>query len=432
MKSRILRVLTLLLAAASIVAHAAPPPPLVPIDRIVAVVNDDVILKSQLDNFLRTVKAQLHSRGVPLPPEHVLEKQALERMVLVRLQVQTAEQTGIHVSDETLNRAIQSIAKRNNLTIDQFRQALQSEGYDYAQFRHNIRDQILITRLQQRNVDNRIHVSKQEVDNYLSNPTNRGDDKLYEIQHILIALPDAATPAQIEAARAKAQKILAQLRHGADFGRLAVSVSDGQKALEGGNMGWFPAGQMPTLFAAQILNMKPGDISGIIRSSSGFHIIKLMAVKTAKKHIIEQTHVRHILIKTNAVVSDSDARARLEQLRQRILNGASFAELARANSQDTMSASKGGDLGWVSPGETVPTFERAMNSLKPGQISQPIKTRFGWHLIQVLGRRKFDDTKAYLRAQAREAIRARKRQEALELWLRRLRDEAYIQYRLNS
>ncbi|MEJ2347082.1 MAG: peptidylprolyl isomerase [Gammaproteobacteria bacterium] len=405
---------------------------LVPLDRIVAVVNDDVILKSELDDFVNRVKVQLRGSHTALPPERVLERQALERLVLVHLQLQLAKQTGIRVDDETLNSAIQDIAKRNGLTMDQFRQALEQDGFSFARFRENIRDQIMITRLQQRNVDNRIQVSKQEVDSYLADPRNRNDNRAFELQHILIALPEAASPARIEAGRAKAAKVLAELRQGADFGQLAVAVSDGQKALEGGKLGWFPAGQVPSLFLKALSQMKPGDISGIIRSPSGFHIIKLMAVRGAKKHIIEQTHVRHILIRTNEVVSDSDARNQLEQLRQRILNGDSFAQLARSHSEDTMSARNGGDLGWIDPGQTAPEFEREMNKLAVGQVSQPFKSRFGWHLVQVLGRRKFDDTQQYRRAQAREAIRARKRQEALELWLRRLRDEAYVQYRLNS
>lgn len=428
---------TLLLLFAALLANAQTTPGTgtdtpVPLDRIVAVVNNDVILKSELDDFLRSVKARLRSQHTTLPPESVLEKQALDRLVMDRLQLQMAEQTGIRVDDETLNRAIQDIAQRNQLSMEQFRETLASEGYSFAKFRENIRDQIMITRLQQRNVDNHVQVSEQEVDNFLSNPQNRADDRLYEIQHILVSVPDAASPEQIQAARLKADSILTKLRGGADFGETAVSMSDGQRALQGGMLGWFPAGQVPTLFLPSIQKMKPGDISDIIRSPSGFHILKLVAVKGAQKHVIEQTHARHILIRTNEVVSDNDARSRLEQLRQRILGGDSFAELARSHSDDTASARKGGDLGWVNPGETVPEFQREMDKLAPGQISEPFKTPFGWHIVQVIARRQYDDTQQYKRTKAREAIRARKQREALELWLRRLRDEAYIEYRLKS
>lgn len=429
--STLLLVFAALLANAQTTPSTGPDTP-VPLDRIVAVVNNDVILKSELDDFLRSVKARLRSQHTALPPDSVLEKQALDRLIMDRLQLQMAEQTGIRVDDETLNRAIQDIAKRNQLSMEQFRETLASEGYSFAKFRENIRDQIMITRLQQRNVDNHVQVSEQEVDNFLSNPQNRADDRLYEIQHILVSVPDAASPEQIQAARLKADGILTKLRGGADFGETAVSMSDGQRALQGGMLGWFPAGQVPTLFLHSIQNMKPGDISDIIRSPSGFHILKLVAVKGAQKHVIEQTHARHILIRTNEVVSDNDARSRLEQLRQRILGGDSFAELARSHSDDTVSARKGGDLGWVNPGETVPEFQREMDKLAPGQISEPFKTPFGWHIVQVIARRQYDDTQQYKRAKAREAIRARKQREALELWLRRLRDEAYIEYRLKS
>lgn len=404
------------------------------IDRIVAVVNDGVILESELDSFLAGVKAQIRSRGATnLPPDEVLRRQALERLIMQKLQLQTAEETGIRVDDETLNQAVLSIAQRNNMSLDQFRQALEADGYSFSQFRENIRDEIVIGRLQQRNVDERIQISDQEIDNLLANQNSQtGDSKTYHLRHILVAVPEAATPDQIDAARNKAEKILAQLHAGADFRQAAIALSDGQQALDGGDLGWFPQGELPGLFADVVPNLQPGQVSDLLRSPSGFHIVQLAETKGAEKHTVQQTHARHILLRTSEVLSDDEARTRLEQLRSRIVGGDSFAELAKAHSDDTLSAAQGGDLGWLNPGDTDPRFEEAVNDLAAGQVSEPVKTRFGWHLIQVLERREHDDTQQFQRAQAREQIRARKRQEALELWLRRLRDEAYVENRLES
>lgn len=403
------------------------------IDRIVAVVNDGVILESELENFLAGVKAQIRARGGNLPPEDVLRRQGLERLIMQKLQLQNAEETGIRVDDDTLNQAVLSIAQRNNMTLDQFRRALEADGYSFAQFRENIRDEILIGRLQQRNVDERIQVSDQEIDNVLANQkAQTGDGKTYHLRHILVAVPEAASPEQIQAARAKADQILAQLRDGADFRQAAIALSDGQQALEGGDLGWFPEERLPSLFAGVVPTMEPGQVSDLLRSPSGFHIVKLEETKGAATHMVRQTRARHILLRPNEVLSEEDARTRLEQLRSRIVGGDDFADLAKAHSDDALSARAGGDLGWLSPGDTDPRFEEAMNQLAEGEISEPVKTRFGLHLIQVQDRRVQDDTEEFQRSQAREQVRARKRQEALELWLRRLRDEAYVENRLES
>jgi len=405
----------------------------VTIDRIVAVVNDGVILESELDTFLAGVKAQLRERVASLPPDDVLRRQALERLIMQKLQVQTAKQMGLRVDDETLNQAVRSIAERNNMTLDQFRRALEADGYSFAQFRENIREEILVGRLQRRQVDERIQVNEQEVESFLANQAQRGESGLmYRLSHILVAVPEAASPEQIQAARDKIDRIRAELVGGADFRQMAIAVSDGQQALEGGDLGWFPAGELPGLFADVVPALEPGQISDVIRSPSGFHLVQVADTRGAESHTVQQTHVRHILLRTNEVMTDELARLRLNQLRDRILGGDDFATLARAHSEDTLSARNGGDLGWIGPGETVPRFEQAMNRLAPGELSEPVQSRFGWHLIQVLERRQYDDTEEYKRAQAREQIRARKRQEALELWLRRLRDEAYVEYRLES
>lgn len=403
------------------------------LDRIVAVVNDDVITQSELDRQMDRVRDQLQQHGTPIPPRATLERQVLERLVLMHIQLQLAAKTGIRVDDDTLNHTIKKIAAQNHLSLSKFREILERDGYPFSQFRKDIRDEITVSRLQQRQVENRITVTDREIDNYLATQKQQGGlDREYHLEHILIAVPEAASPEQIEASRKKAEKILEKLRNGANFSEVAVANSDGQQALEGGDLGWLKAGRMPTIFAGIVPGMKEGQISDLIRSPSGFHIIKLLGVRRGKKMVIEQTHVRHILIKPNQLVTDQEARTRLEHLRTRILGGASFAELARSHSDDKGSAANGGDLGWVNPGDLVPKFEKVMNGLKVGQVSQPFRTEFGWHIVQVLGRRKHDSTKDIIRTKAREAIFHRKLQEEREAWLRELRDEAYVEYHLND
>ncbi len=411
-------------------AADAPTGDATPIDRIVAVVDDGVILQSELDEMLETVKRQLHQQDAQLPPDNVLRKQVLERLIMMHLQLQYAQRTGIRIDEEKLNAAISNIAQQNKMSLGDFRLALEREGYNFAHFRDNIRDQMIIAQLQQRQVNNLVTVSDQEVDNFLANAKLQGDvGDEYHLAHILIAVPEGASTAQVDAAHSKAQRILDELRGGADFQKMAVSVSDGQQALEGGDLGWRGAAQIPSLFVDLVTHMKNGEISDLVRSPSGFHIIKLLDHRGMNKHSVTQTHARHILIRTNDLVSDNDAKERLEQLKQRLEGGDDFATLARAHSDDAVSAAKGGDLGWVSPGELDPRFEEVMNGLAPGQISAPFRTQFGWHLVQVLGRRTYDDTKDFRRNMAREMIRKRKAEEEIDIWLRRLRDEAYVEYR---
>jgi peptidyl-prolyl cis-trans isomerase SurA len=282
-------------------------------------------------------------------------------------------------------------------------------------------------------VADQVSVTPQEVDDFLASQKNLGNlNEEYHLSHILITVPEAASPKQVQAARTKAEQVLAKLHTGADFREMAVSYSDGQQALEGGDLGWRKAGQLPTLFSDIVTRMHEGEISDLIRSPSGFHILKLTGRRGEKKHIVRQTHARHILIRTNEVTSDYDARTRLERLRQRLLAGEDFAALAKANSDDRGSASRGGDLGWTNPGDFVPAFAKVMNELAPGAISEPFKSQFGWHIVQVLGRRDYDNTEQYQRARAREALRARKIDERLQQWVRRIRDEAYVEYRLEG
>ena len=409
------------------------PAPLEPVDKIVAVVNDDVITGTELDTRLHSIKEQLKNQSSPIPPDAVLKKQVLDRMILASLQLQLADQNGIRVDDETLNRTIERIAGDNKLSLTEFRSVLEKEGYDFATFREDIRREILISRVQQRQVTDRIMVTEQEIDNFLATQRAQGNTGAeYHLAHILIAVPDASSSERIQAAHQRAEDVLKKLRAGADFQETAIAVSDGQQALQGGDLGWRKAGELPTLFVDTVTHMKTGDVSDLIRSPSGFHIIKLLEQRDGQRHIVTQTHARHILIRTDELTSDAAAQARLKDIKQRIQGGADFATLAQQYSNDTASANNGGDLGWVNPGEMVPNFQAQMDKLATGEISEPFKTGFGWHIVQVLDRRRHDDTDAFIRSQAREAIRQRKIEEELQSWLARLRDDAYIENRLGK
>ena len=402
-----------------------------PVDRIVAVVEEDVVLKSELDTRIRTVTNQLIEQGTPLPPETVLEKQVLDRLVLTKLQIQMAENTGIRVDDETLNRTISSIATENELTLDQFREILEADGYRYENFREDIRNEILLSRLRQRQVDNRVYVSEREIDDFLINLQHQGGmEKEYLISHVLISLPENPTQLDLEQSRSLADKVQTELEQGADIAGIAATYSDGEQALEGGDLGWRKYSQVPTLFVDFIATMEQGDISELIRSPSGYHIIKLMDIRDAEELVVTQTLARHILIKPSEILTEAEVINRLESLRHRLESGDDFSELARGNSEDVVSAADGGDLGWVSPGDLVPEFESQMTDLSLNQISDPFQTQFGWHIVQVLDRRQHDSTDDIRRARAREFIRQKKMDAARETWLQELRDDAYVEYRL--
>jgi peptidyl-prolyl cis-trans isomerase SurA len=403
------------------------------LDSIVAVVNDDVITRSELETELNELLLQINPDPDRLPPRRVLEGQVLERIIADRLQLQAAEQAGIGVDDQTLAQAINNIAANNDLTLAELSAAMAADGMDFGQFRESVRKEIILSRLRNQEVINRINVSEQEIDNYLDKElVGIGGRTEYRLYHIRIGLPEAATPDEIRRARAQAEQLVGQLRAGGDFQQAAMTYSDGRQALEGGDLGWRKANELPTLFTDIVVDMQRGEISDPVQSASGFHIILLADFKGSDRQIIRQTHARHILINTNEITSDNDARLRLEQLKKRIEGGDDFGALARSNSDDTASAIKGGDLGWVSGGDLVPIFEERMNALSPGQVSEPFRTQFGWHIVQVIERREYDNTNEVLRAKAREAIRERKATEAGELWLRRLRDEAYVEIRLDA
>jgi peptidyl-prolyl cis-trans isomerase SurA len=404
------------------------------LDRIVAVVEDDVVLDSELNQEVADIVAKLSETDVMIPPDFILRKQVLERIIIDKLQRQLAERSGIRISDEMLNSSIADIARQNNMNQDEFRQELARQGIDYQSFVESVRNEIIINQLRSREVGERIKVTDREVEHFLETHSGANSEKIkYHLGHILIAIPEAASADAIQKAKAKADGVVKKLREGKDFKQTAIGVSDGGQALKGGDLGWRTLKQMPTLFVDIVKEMGAGDVSDPIRSPSGFHIVKVLEIEglSHEKHLVTQHKVRHILIKTNELIDDAEAKRRLLALKQRISDGDDFSTLARANSDDKASALKGGDLGWISPGALVPPFEAAMKELAIGEISDPVQTQFGWHLIQVLDRKNKDESEQYKKNKAREEIRKRKIEEETELWLRRLRDEAYVDIRLD-
>jgi len=406
---------------------------IVTIDRIVAVVNDEVITRLDLDERTKLAMKQLQQQGTPLPPVAVLEKQILDRMIADRVQLQFAKETGLRIDDAELERALGRIAEENKLSITQMRAEIEKSGVPFAKFREDIRNEIILTRLREREVDNKITITESEIDNFIATQkTQEGKSDEYNLSHILVVVPEKASPEQIQQRQNRAEEALAQLKGGADFRQVAASFSEAPDALQGGMMGWRETSRLPSIFVDALKTMRLGELSPVLRSANGFHILKLNDKRgAASPVIVQQTHARHILIKTNELVSESEARNRLNTLRERLENKADFAELARVHSEDS-SAAKGGDLGWLSPGDTVPEFERAMNALKPGEISAPVRSQFGWHLIQVLERRNEDMSNERQRLAARQALRARKSDEAYQEWVRQLRDQASIEIRLEE
>lgn len=401
------------------------------LDRIVAVVNDDVITRGELDNAIAVIKRQLAQTDTRLPPPDVLDRQVLERMIGMRMQLQLAERTGIRVDDTTLNRTVGVIAAQNQLSLGEFREVLEQDGFSFEKFREDMRDEIVISRLNQRQIDNQIVVSEGEIERFLEAQKSQGraTDE-YHLAHILVTVPESASPERIQDARKRIDAIMAELRQGADFGQTAMASSDSPQALEGGDLGWRKAGELPTLFASVVPRMAPGAISEVMRSPSGFHIIKLIGSRGAERLIITQTRARHILLKPNELVPEEAVIDRLRDLRDQVLAGADFADLASRFSADSASAKRGGELGWLSPGDTVPAFEKTLNALAAGETSEPVQSNFGWHIIQALERREHDDTEESERNKARELIRKRKIDEETQAWLRRLRDETFVEYRL--
>ena len=415
-------------------AAQAPAQPARSVDRIVAVVNKEVVTASELRERVELAARELARQRTPLPERALLERQVLERLIIDKAQLQLAADSGLRVDELQLDRAVDRIAENNKMTLAAFRRALENDGVVLARFREELRQQIVMQRLREREVDERIEVGETEIDLYLEEQkAGRGEREEYNIAHILVRLPDQASPERIEQGRARAEKVLAEARAGADFGALAASYSDAGDALQGGQMGWRAADRLPDLFANALRGLKAGESTEVLRSPAGFHVLRLVERRGAgADQVTSQTHLRHILVKTSEVVSEADARRRLADLRERIVaGGVDFAALARLHSVDA-SAARGGDLGWVFPGDTVPEFERAMNALKPGEVSQPVQSPFGWHLIQVLERRTGSLPPERLRLMARQALRERKSEDAYQEWLRQLRDRTYVEIRLEE
>ena len=403
------------------------------LDRIVAIVDQTVITEHELESRIQTVTAQLKKQGTELPPENILRKQILERLISDTLQLQYAAQTGLKVDDNQLDKTIERIAEQNKLTLTQFSEALNQDGVSMRKFRADIRSEITLARLREREVDSRVNVSESEIDNFLTTQAASSDNQdEFEISHILIRTPEEGATEDIQKAKSKVDDAIKALQAGTSFAKVSASFSDAPNALEGGSLGWKASSQVPTLFLDALKTMQVGDVSIALRSPNGFHILKLTNKRGGNSPlVIEQIHARHILIKLSEVMSETDGKLKMDGIKERLDNGEKFEVIARQYSEDG-SASNGGDLGWVNPGDTVPPFEKAMNELKDNQISEPVRSPFGWHVIQVLERRKQDMSKESARLKARQEIRARKADEAYQDWVRELRDRAYVELRLED
>ncbi len=403
------------------------------LDRIVAIINDEVVTRQELDEQMQVAVRQLKRQGTPMPSAEQLEKQLLERLINQRILLQTAKESGLKVDDTQLERTIERIAQDNRMSVEQFRQQADKEGGEFAKVREDIRAEIVMTRLRERDVDAKIVISDAEIDAYLKNQASLGDrNDEYNLGHILFLVPEKATPEQLRLKRAAAEKALADIKRGADFRQISAAVSDAPNALDGGSLGWRPLAKLPELFADTVKNMRLGEVSAIVRSPNGFHILKLLDKRGNQAPIlVQRSRVKHILVKLSEVVSEADAKRKLLDLKDRVEHGVSFGELARLHSEDA-TAAKGGDLGWIAPGETVPEFERAMDALAIDKVSEPTRTPFGLHLILVSERKTEDMSKERQRAIAAQAIRSRKVDDAFEEWVRVLRDKAYVENRLEE
>ena len=399
------------------------------LDQIIAIVNDGLITESQLEREIEGIRQQLAQTSQPMPSDEALTKQVLDKLVLDELQVQYAQRTGIYLDDPTLDLLIADIAEQNKLSVNELRLAVEAEGLDFKEFRNNIKRQKLISELRQRDVLNSIEVSPKEVDRFLDGPQGQAiHNYKYRLKHILVSLPEAPSPEQIQSAQSKAQNLLKQVNEGQDFSQLAIETSGSQNALSGGDLGWRAAGELPTLFSDDVTKMQVGDVRGPIRSPSGFHLIQLADKKAedGPKAEISKTNVRHILIKPNALLSDAEAKFKLEELSRDIEHGKDFSILAKTFSEDLASSAQGGSLGWVTEEQLVPEFTQVMKDTQIGQVSEPFQSPFGWHILEVVDRKTEDNAEALLKQNAFSMIRNRKAEEKMENWLRQLRDEAYV------
>jgi peptidyl-prolyl cis-trans isomerase SurA len=402
------------------------------LDRIAAVVNDGIVLSSRLDEQTDEVMERLRQQNTELPPRNVLRKQILERLVIEEIQMQRADRLGIQVSEEMLNSALNEVAQRNNIPFPDLPQALAQQGVDYRSYRDEIRRQLTLQLLRQRDVIGRINISPRELDQFLARQQSAPDQNAeYNVSHILISVPVSATPEQIAAREARAREVFDKAKAGDDFAQLAVTYSDSSTNIEGGALGWRRGAQLPSIVAEQVAKMKAKEVSEPIRTPSGFHIFRLNEMRGGvQQAVVQQVHARHILLRTNELEDDQTVQQKLAVIRERILKGEDFAAVAAVTSQDPGSAPDGGDLGWAGPGTFVPEFEKQLESLSENEMSQPFQTQFGWHLIQLLGRRMHDITDDVRRQRAFAELRETRAEEETELWLRRLRDEAFVEYRM--
>ena len=427
MLCKALRPLMLGALLASSVVHAE----VVPLDRVVAIVDNDVVMQSQLDQRLREVRATIQKRGAPLPPEHVLTQQVLERLIIENIQLQIGDRSGVRITDEELNQAMGTIAQRNNMSLDQFRAALAHDGLSYDEAREQVRREMIISRVRQRRVAERIQVSEQEVQNFLASDLGKIQlSEEYRLANIVIPVPDSASPETVQAAARQAAEMYQQLKQGADFNQMAVARSAGDNALEGGEIGWRKAAQLPSPFDAMVGSLAVGDVTEPLRGPGGFIILKLEEKRGGSKMLRDEVHVRHILLKPSEIRSEEETQRLAEKLYERIQAGESFSDLAKKYSEDPGSKLNGGDLNWVDPESLVPEFREVMNNAPQGQVTKPFRSPFGWHVLEVLGRRATDSSDKFREQQAAQTLRARKYDEELQAWLRQIRDEAYVETKL--
>lgn len=404
-----------------------------PLDHVLVIVDDDIVMASELEGRIRTITARLKAQGTALPPASIMAERVLDQLILESIQLQMAERNGLRVDDNQLNETMQNIAKRNGMTLDEFQEAIKSEGVTYREAREQIRRELLLSRVQQRQVDRKVRVTENEIETFLASSEGKKRTATeYYLGHILVSITDPANPVVVEAARERAERIIAELNDGADFKQTAVAKSDGRNALQGGVIGWRKENEVPSIAADIIQTLKVGRPSELLRTPSGFHIISVLDKRGGKEQLVKQFNVRHILIKPSEVRTERESKEVIEQLRDRIIRGDDFAAIAKAHSEDPVSAISGGSLDWVSPGEMVPAFDDIMQNSKVGELSEPFLSDFGWHILQVQDTRMEDLGNRIQANQARQVIHRRKYDEELNLWLREIREEAYIEFKDRS
>ncbi len=425
------KLILIFLSVTSQIAYAKSEGSIKKLDRIIAVVDQDVITEKELQEKINSVIGNLKSQKIEIPAENVLRKQVIERLIADSIQIQLAYQTGLKISDAQVDKTIERIAEKNKLNVADFKKTLEKDGTNFYKFREEIRNEITIAQLKEREVDSKIVITDGEIDNFLNAQSKEIQDE-FEVAHILIRVPEDASPEKLEKLKNKAEEAAKQIQSGKNFTQVSVAFSETPNALEGGNLGWKKASDLPTLFVDALKKTEVGKLTPILRSPNGFHILKLINKKgSSGPLVVEQTHVRHILIKLSEITSENEGRQKLIGIKERLENGIKFEDMAKQYSEDP-SANSGGDLGWINPGDTVPEFEKTMKQLNINQISDPIKTPFGWHLIQVLERRSQDMSKESARIQARQQIKMRKSEEAYQDWLQELRDRSFVELRLED